>query len=182
SIPVNSFFHIKLNRCRQASPLDNGAFERVKSSTLFMGETLNSAGTDAFSDSDREGESLERRLLRGMIVSVVLAVLVSLIVAPWRVTTGLMLGGVLAFFNHHWLRTSLRAVFGGAAQAGRRPKLGAARYILRYFIIAAVVASAYMLDLVSIAATLAGMCAFAAAVMIEALTQLYFAIRYREEN
>jgi hypothetical protein len=93
-----------------------------------------------------------------------------------------MLGGVLAFFNHHWLRTSLRAVFGGAAQAGRRPKLGAARYILRYFIIAAVVASAYMLDLVSIAATLAGMCAFAAAVMIEALTQLYFAIRYREEN
>jgi hypothetical protein len=147
-----------------------------------MGEILNSAGTVAFSEDDREGASLERRLLRGMIASVVLAVLVSLMVAPWRVTTGLMLGGVLAFFNHHWLRASLRAVFGGAAQAGRRPRLGASRYILRYFIIAAVVASAYMLDLVSIAATLAGMCAFAAAVMIEAFTQLYFAIRYREEN
>jgi hypothetical protein len=103
-------------------------------------------------------------------------------IAPWRVTTGLMLGGVLAFFNHHWLRTSLSAVFAPAVQAGRRPKLTSARYVLRYFIITAVVASAYMLDLVAIAATLAGMCAFAAAVMIEAFTQLYFAIRYREEN
>lgn len=147
-----------------------------------MDEILNSAGTGVLSDSDREDAKLERRLSRGMIASVVVAVSVSLIVAPWRVTTGLMLGGVLAFFNHHWLRTSLSAVFSGAAQAGRTPKLGAARYVLRYFVIAVVVASAYMLDLVSIGATLAGLCAFAAAVMIEGFTQLYFAIRYREEN
>lgn len=145
-----------------------------------MSETLNNAGTGAF--GDREGAALERRLLRGMIVSIALGVIVSLIIAPWRVTTGLMLGGVLAFFNHQWLRTSLSAVFAPAARAGRRPKLTSARYVLRYFVITAVVASAYMLDLVSIAATLAGMCAFAAAVMIEAFTQLYFAIRYREEN
>lgn len=147
-----------------------------------MNEILNSDGTGAFSDHAGEGAGLERRLIRGMIVSVALAVLISALTAPWRVTTGLLLGGVLAFFNHHWLRSSLRTVFGGAAQAGRRPKLGAARYVLRYFIVGAVVASGYMLDLISIAATLAGMCAFAAAVMIEAFTQLYFAIRYREEN
>ena len=145
-----------------------------------MSEIVNHVGTDALGDG--EDAALERRLLRGMAVSVALAVLVSAFAAPWRVTTGLMLGGVLAFFNHHWLRTSLRAVFSGAAGAGHRPRLGAARYILRYFIIAAVVASAYMFNLVSIGATLAGMCAFAAAIMIEALTQLYFAIRYREEN
>lgn len=147
-----------------------------------MSEILNSDGRGAFAADDGEGARLERRLLRGMMVSVALAVLVSLMTAPWRVTTGLLLGGVLAFFNHHWLRTSLSAVFGSAAQTGRRPKLTAARYVLRYFIIGAVVASAYMLDLVSIAATVAGLCAFAAAVMIEAFTQLYFAIRYREEN
>jgi hypothetical protein len=145
-----------------------------------MSEILNSAGTGAF--ADREGAALERRLVRGMIVSVAVAVLASAALAPWRVTTGLMLGGALAFFNHHWLRTSLSAVFGGAAYSGRRPKLGAARYVLRYFVIAAVVASVYMFNLVSIAATLAGMCSFAAAIMIEAFTQLYFAIRYREEN
>ncbi len=119
--------------------------------------------------------------MRGMCVAVALAVTISLPLAPWRVTTGLLLGGVLSFFNHHWLRTSLAAVFGNAAQAGRRPRLNAARYVLRYFIIGLVVASAYMLDLVSIGATIAGLCSFAAAIMIEATTQLYFAIRYREE-
>lgn len=146
-----------------------------------MDEILNNDGTGLPHD-ESEGASLERRLLRGMIASLALAILASLIVAPWRVTTGLMLGGALAFFNHHWLRTSLSAVFTGAARAGRPPKFGAARYVLRYFVIAAVVASAYMLDLISIGATLAGLCSFAAAVMIEAFTQLYFAIRYREEN
>jgi ATP synthase I chain len=129
-----------------------------------------------------EGAALERRLLRGMFVSVAVAVLVSLPLAPWRVTTGLLLGGVLSFFNHHWLRTSLAAVFDTAAQQGRRPRMKAARYVLRYFIIAAVIAAAYMLDLVSVAATIAGLCSFAASIMIEALTQLYFAIRYREET
>jgi hypothetical protein len=80
------------------------------------------------------------------------------------------------------LRHSLSAVFGGAATRGGRPRLGAVRYVLRYFIIAAIVAAAYSLDLVAITATIAGLCSFAAAIMIEALTQLYFAIVYREEN
>jgi hypothetical protein len=44
------------------------------------------------------------------------------------------------------------------------------------------VASAYALNLVSIGATLVGLCSFVAAFMVEALMQLYFAIRYREEN
>jgi hypothetical protein len=148
-----------------------------------MSEILNNDGQGLLADDDeREGRMLERRLMRGMFVSVAIAVLASLAFAPWRVTTGLLLGGALAFFNQHWLRTSLSAVFGGAAKVGARPRLTAARYVLRYFIIGMVVASAYMLDLVSIGATLAGMCAFAAAIMIEAFTQLYFAIRYREEN
>jgi hypothetical protein len=145
-----------------------------------MSEIVSHVGTGAPEGGEDAG--LERRLVRGMIVSVGLAALISAFVAPWRVTTGLLLGGALAYFNHHWLRTSLGAVFGGAAQRGRRPRLGAARYILRYFIIGAVVASAYMFNLVSIGATLAGMCATASAIMIEAFTQLYYAIRYREED
>jgi hypothetical protein len=132
--------------------------------------------------ADHEGAALERRLLRGMFVAVAVAVVFSLPLAPWRVTTGLLLGGVLSFFNHHWLRTSLAAVFDTAAQQGKRPRLKAARYVLRYFIVAATIAAAYMLDLVSVVATIAGLCSFAASIMIEAMTQLYFAIRYREEN
>lgn len=145
-----------------------------------MSEIVSHVGTGAPEGAEDAG--LERRLVRGMIVSVALATLVSAFVAPWRVTTGLILGGVLAYFNHHWLRTSLSAVFGGAAQGGGSPRLGASRYVLRYFIIGGVVASAYMFNLVSIGATLAGMCATAFAIMIEAFTQLYYAIRYREED
>lgn len=145
-----------------------------------MSEIVNSVGRSPFADHD--GRALERRLLRGMCVALGLAIAISLPLAPWRVTAGLLLGGVLAFFNHHWLRTSLLAVFGDAARAGKRPNLSAARYVLRYLVIALVVASAYTLNLVSIAATIAGLCSFAAAIMIEALTQLYFAIVYREED
>ena len=145
-----------------------------------MSEIVNSVGRSPFADHD--GRALERRLLRGMCVALGLAIAISLPLAPWRVTAGLLLGGVLSFFNHHWLRTSLMAVFAGAAEAGKRPRLGAARYVLRYLVIALVVASAYTLNLVSIAATIAGLCSFAAAIMIEALTQLYFAIVYREED
>lgn len=145
-----------------------------------MSEIVDSVENAAFAGN--EGAALERRLRRAMYVVIALAVIISALLAPWRVTTGLLLGGVLSLFNHHWLRTSLAAVFGEPAAAGKRPRLSAARYVLRYFVIACVVASAYMLNLISVPATLAGLCAFAAAVMVEAFIQFYFAIIGREES
>lgn len=147
-----------------------------------MNEIADNAGTGALAYG--EGAALERRLLRGMCVAVALSVLVSLPLAPWRVTAGLLLGGTLSFFNHHWLRTSLAAVFSSAGHNSKvkGSRLVAARYVLRYLVVALVVASAYVFNLVSIGATIAGLCSFAVAVMFEALTQLYFAIVYREEN
>jgi hypothetical protein len=143
-----------------------------------MSEIINNAGRSALGASDPV--MMERRLFRTMCWTVALAVLISAPLMPWRVTTGLLLGGSLSLFNHHWLRTSLSAVF-GAAQSGRRVKINAARYVLRYFVIAAVVAAAYWLDLVSIVATLVGLCSFVVAAMLEAVTQIYFAIVNREE-
>lgn len=124
---------------------------------------------------------MERRLFRAMFAVVALSVIVSAPLAPWRVTTGLLLGGVLSLFNHHWLRSSLAALF-SKAEAGKRLKFNAARYVLRYFIIAAIVASAYTLNIVSIVATLIGLCSFAVAAMLEAFVQIYFAIVNREET
>lgn len=144
-----------------------------------MNEIVNSAGNSALAGTDPV--AVERRLFRLMCVAIALAVIVSAPIAPWRVTTGLLLGGVLSLFNYHWLHTSLAAVFGTAA-SGKRVKISAARYVLRYFIIAAIVASAYALDIVSIVATLIGLCSFAAAAMIEAFVQIYFAIVNREET
>ena len=144
-----------------------------------MSEIVNNAGLSAFERADPA--AMERRLFRTMFGTVILAVIVSLPLAPWRTTTGLLLGGILSLFNHHWLRSSLAAVF-GTAESGRRVKINAARYILRYFVIAAVVAAAYALNLVSIVATLLGLCSFVVAAMIEAFMQVYFAIVNREET
>ncbi|HEX8843029.1 MAG TPA: ATP synthase subunit I [Pyrinomonadaceae bacterium] len=140
---------------------------------------MNSAGRSALAGTDPV--RMERRLFRLMCVIVAVAVIVSAVLAPWRVTTGLLVGGVLSLFNYHWLHTSLAAVFSTAA-SGKRVKIKAARYVLRYFIIAGVVAALYALDLVSIVATLLGLCSFAVAMMIEAFIQIYFAIVNREET
>jgi hypothetical protein len=146
-----------------------------------MSEIVDSVGGSTALQSATDPVAMERRLVRGMGASVVLAVAVSLPLAPWRATTGLALGGVLSLLNHHWLRSSLAAVF-STAGSGRRVKFRAARYVLRYFVIATAVAAAYSLNLVSIVATLAGLCSFVPAVMMEAFAQIYFAIVNREET
>ncbi len=125
--------------------------------------------------------AMERRIFRGMCVTVSLAVLASAALAPWRVTTGLLLGGALSLLNHHWLRTSVAAMFQTAVE-GARPKFKIARYILRYVVVAGVAVIAYKFDVVSLAATLAGMCSFVVAALFEGFTQLYFAIVHREET
>jgi len=145
-----------------------------------MSEIADSVGGGGV-HSAADPAAMERRLVRGMRVSVALAVAISLPLAPWRVTAGLALGGALSLLNHHWLRSSLAAVF-STAGSGRRVKFSAARYVLRYFVIAAVVAAAYSFNLVSIVATLAGLCSFVPAAMMEAFAQIYFAIVNREET
>ncbi len=146
-----------------------------------MSEIVNGAGGQLIADVGEDPSAMERRIFRVMCWTVALAFGLSALLAPWRVTTGLLLGGALALFNHHWLRTSVAAVF-EQAPAGTKPKWTAARYILRYFVIAALVVVAYKFDLVSLAATLAGLCAFVAAALVEGGRQLYLAIVHREET
>lgn len=122
-----------------------------------------------------------RRIFRGTFVAALVTVVVSIFFAPWRVTAGLALGGALALFNQHWLRTSVEAVFEGATSA-RPPKWKAARYVLRYVVVAVVIFVAFQSGLVSLVATLAGMCAVVAGLLAEGFRQFYFAIVRREET
>lgn len=129
-----------------------------------------------------ESSAMEARLSRVMCWTVGLAVLVSTVLEPWRVTTGLALGGALAILNHHWLRTSVRAAFDDASAVGVRPKLSAARFVLRYFVVTASVVAAYEFGVVSIVATLVGLSAFVVAGVVEGFVQTYFIFARREEN
>src|SRR6266404_9518074 len=121
-----------------------------------MSQTANSMGAEGLAGEDNG--ALELRLLRAMMASVALAVIASTMLLPWRITTGLMLGGLLSLLNFHWLETSVAAVFN--VSAAERPRVRMSRYILRYFVVAAVALEAYELRLVSLGAMFAGLSSF----------------------
>jgi diacylglycerol kinase len=146
-----------------------------------MSEGADSARPSGESDAGEDPRAVERRVFRDTCIAVAVAVAASAMLAPWRVTTGLLLGGLLSLFNMYWLRTSVSAVF-DAAPEGRPPRMKAARYVLRYVFVVAAVAAANASGLVSLVATLAGMCLVVASLLAEGLRQLYFAIVRREET
>ena len=131
-------------------------------------------------------DDVEARIFRSMIVAVVVAVIVSAVIAPWRVTTGLALGGVLSLLNYRWLHGSVAALLDmqqiSYLQQGAKPKLKLWKLGLRYLVIALVVFAGYQLNLISLAATIAGLCSFVPALFVEAGRQFYFAIIRREES
>jgi len=126
-------------------------------------------------------DTTEVRIYRAMIVAVTIAVLISAIVAPWRVTSGLLLGGLLSLLNHRWLSGSVAALL-DMQKPGVTPRLKLWKHGLRYLVIAVAVFAGYQLNLISLAATIAGLCSFVPALFVEAGRQFYFAIIRREES
>ena len=116
-----------------------------------------------------------------MAVASALAVTISVFIAPWRVTAGLLVGGLLALFSHSWLKNSAAAAI-QLSTSGGRPQLRLAQFVLRYVVIGAAIYALYTLDLVSLPAVLAGMSTFVVAMLVEAAREFYFAIIEREEN
>jgi hypothetical protein len=143
-----------------------------------MSQIAHSVSGEAF--TGRADGALEMRIFRTMIASVALAVVASTMLAPWRITAGLMLGGALSLLNYHWLRTSIAAVF-NVGQT-ERPRVKISRYIIRYFVVGVTAFAAYELRLVSLPAMFAGLCSFVPALFVEAFRQFYFAIIRREES
>jgi hypothetical protein len=147
-----------------------------------MSEIANSVSREG-SAGEPDG-ALEARVFRLMIAIVSLAVIAGAILAPWRVTAGLALGGALSILNYHWLRSSIEAVLRTEAVLGnateKRPRLKLWRYIFRYFVVGATVSAAYGLGIVSLPATIIGLAAFVPALFVEALRQFYFSIIHRE--
>src|SRR6185503_11843804 len=130
--------------------------------------------------SDSASNAINLRIFRSMLIATGLAVLVSAVIGPWRVTTGLLVGGLLALFSHRWLKNSAAAAIELSVHGGR-PQLRIAQFLLRYVVIGALVFSLYQLDVLSLTATLAGMSTFVVAIFVEALREFYFAIIQREE-
>ena len=127
-----------------------------------------------------EDQALGARIFRVMVLVTGLAVLVSVFTAPWRFTSGLMIGGILAIFSHRWLGNSaaaaIRLSIGGGVQ-----QIRLFQFVLRYVVIAAAIFAANELRIASLTAMLAGLSSFVVALFVEALREFYFAIIQREE-
>jgi hypothetical protein len=141
-----------------------------------MSQIANSVSGEEFA-GEADG-ALELRVFRVMIASVAVAVIVSTILAPWRVTTGLMLGGGLSLLNYHWLQSSIAAIFNVSGS----PRVKISSYIIRYFVVAGAAIAAYQLGLVSLPAVFAGLSSFVPALFVEASRHFYFAIIRRGES
>ncbi len=143
-----------------------------------MNKIQNNAGKTLFSAFGADG--IEGRIFRSMAFAMGLGVLASVALWPWRVSTGLLLGGLLALLNHYWLSNSMRAALSVVA-FGTKPRIGLAQYVLRYAIVGAVVFIAYQFNVVSLPATIVGLSSFVFALFVEAFREFYFAIIHREE-
>lgn len=130
--------------------------------------------------ADSASNAINLRIFRAMAIATGLGVAASAIFGPWRVTTGLLIGGLLALFNHRWLKSSAAAAI-ELSIGGATPRLRLAQFLLRYIVIGALVFSLYQLDLLSLPAVLVGLSTFVVAIFVEALREFYFAIIQREE-
>lgn len=124
-------------------------------------------------------DDVERRIWRSMIAVVSVAVIAAAIVEPWRVTTGLLLGGALSLLNFHWLHGSVATLL-NIPENGAKPRMSLWKHALRYLVVGGAVFVAYQFQLISLPATIVGLCAFVAALFIEAFRQIVFAIIHRE--
>lgn len=83
---------------------------------------------------------------------------------------GIIFGGILSFVNYFWLERSTRAMFVDAEMASTG--LLAAKYILRYFALGAVLLLIYMTGIIPVAAVILGLSAFAIAVVLQGLKNI----------
>ncbi len=120
------------------------------------------------------------RILWIMGVVLCAAVVISSFLADWRVTSGLILGGILSFINYYWLKFALKSVFEKAV-GGTKPSFLIGKYMLRYFAVGAVIVLVYLTKAVSVAALIGGLLAFAAAILIESFILIFIHISKREE-
>lgn len=139
----------------------------------------NTGGEPVAVNYDRD-EGLHTRILKTMIVTSIVAILVSIFLGPWRFTSGLAIGGLLALLNHRWLQTSIFAAF-GVLLKGDTPRITLGKYIFRYLVVGAVAFAAYTFGIASLVAIMAGLCTFVVALFVEAFREFYFAIIRREE-
>jgi hypothetical protein len=130
-----------------------------------MGEELDPLTTDSHSPAISHGGILI--MMAGLVGAGTLA---GFVFGGTRFGFGVLFGGVLAFANYLWLDRSTKAIFSENVTASTG--ILAAKYILRYVALGAVLLLVYMTDAVPVAAVIVGLAAFAIAVVLTGLKNI----------
>lgn len=131
-----------------------------------MGENLD----PLISDSGVKPIS-HRGILVVMAAVAIAGALLGFVLQGTRVGVGVLFGGLLAFANYFWLERSTRLVFDDTAVSSAGWL--AAKYILRYVAIGAVLLIIYLTGVLPVTAVIAGLAAFAVAVVIQGLMNIF---------
>ncbi len=122
-----------------------------------------------------------RRILWVMGIVVVLGALACLIFISRASGLGFFIGGILAFINYYWLKSSLKKMFVETVEGEYKARYSAARYISRYFTLGAILTVVFLTEAVPIAAVILGLASFAFAIIIEAFIRIFSSLIKREE-
>jgi len=130
--------------------------------------------------SQIDDSRVERRFQRNTYVVIGATLIAGWFLSGWRMALGALLGGALCLFNIRWLGGSVRAILSKAValQSRRVPPFTASKLILRYFVIAFVIAVALSTGYFHPLGIGIGFAAFVGGVMIEAIYQLYLFFKF----
>jgi hypothetical protein len=113
-----------------------------------------------------------RRLLIEMAVLIALGAFVGFIFGGKRFGFGVLLGGALAFLNYYWLKRSTAAIF-EKAFAGSTGRFVSLRFISRYIAVGLVIVAVHFSGLMPATAVIAGLAAFAIAVVVDGFISIF---------
>ncbi len=117
-----------------------------------------------------------RQTNRGILISMVavlaIAAAAGFAFAGMRFGIGVLLGGGLAFINYYWLERSTRTMMTDENALASTGTL-AIKYVLRYFGIGALLLIVFWTGVLPVAAVIAGLATFAAAVVAQGIKSIF---------
>ena len=119
------------------------------------------------------------RIVRFMVALGIAAALALLIRFGAAVATGFVVGCAIATVNFHWLKRVVSALADRATATGERQSSSGVvlRFLLRYFLIALAAYAIFKISRESLYGLLAGLFLPVGAIMMEAVYELYAALR-----
>jgi hypothetical protein len=124
------------------------------------------------SSGPQEASISHRRLLIEMAALIVMGMVIGFLVGGPRFGLGVVFGGGLSLLNYFWLKRSTTAIFENAL-TGTAGFLVPLRFISRYFALGLVLLGVYFSDVVPVVAVIAGLAAFAVAVVVDGLISIF---------